>query len=130
MGLALRLRGAPAVQRVDRVRRTAGRVDIGDLLGRRPRDLSEGERHRVGLGRAIVRRPQAFLMDERLSALDATLRVKMRASIARLHRELASTMFYVTHDQTSSSWTAPAGGVARGGDATGLRGAWLAGEVR
>jgi ABC-type sugar transport system ATPase subunit len=115
MGLALRLRGAPAVQRVDRVRRTAGRLGIGDLLGRRPRDLSEGERHRVGLGRAIVRRPQAFLMDEPLSALDATLRPKMRASIARLHRQLGSTMFYVTHDQVEAMALADRVAVMRAG---------------
>jgi multiple sugar transport system ATP-binding protein len=115
MGLALRLRGAPAVQRVDRVRWSAGRLGLGDLLGRRPRDLSEGERHRVGLGRALVRRPRAFLMDEPLSALDAELRVRTRASIARLHRELGSTMFYVTHDQGEAMALADRVAVMRAG---------------
>src|SRR3954451_2622369 len=71
-------------------------------MGRRPRALSEGERKRVGLGRAVVRRPRAFLMDEPLSALDATLRVAMRTSIARLHRELGTTVLYVTHDQAEA----------------------------
>ena len=69
------------------------------LLDRRPRELSGGQRQRVALGRAIVREPQAFLMDEPLSNLDAKLRVEMRAYIARLHQELGTTMLYVTHDQ-------------------------------
>src|SRR4051794_23407054 len=113
--LPLRLRGAPAVQRVERVKRTAGSLGIGDLLGRRPRELSEGERRRVGLGRATVRRPQAFLMDEPLSALDAALRVVMRTSIARLHRELATTVIYVTHDQAEEMALADRAAVMRAG---------------
>ena len=88
LGIALSFRGASAAERADPVRRTAGRLGLGDLLRRRPRELAAGERQRVGLGRAMVRQPRAFLMDEPLSALDAALRVKMRASIARLHREL------------------------------------------
>src|SRR3954469_5349639 len=115
LGLLLRLRGAPAVQRVDRVRRTAGRLGIGELMGRRPRALSEGERKRVGLGRAGVRRPRAFLMDEPLSALDATLRVAMRTSIARLHRELGTTFLYVTHDQAEAMALADRVAVVRAG---------------
>src|SRR4051794_25291892 len=115
LGLPLRLRGAPAVQRVERVRRTAGRLGIGELLGRRPRALSEGERQRVGLGRAVVRRPRAFLMDEPLSGLDATLRVAMRTSIARLHRELATTFVYVTHDQAEAMALADRVAVMRAG---------------
>src|SRR3954470_7796431 len=115
LGLPLRLSGAPAVQRVDRVRRTAGRLGIGELLGRRPPVLSEGERRRVGLGRAVVRRPRAFLMDEPLSALDATLRVAMQTSIARLHRELATTFLYVTHDQAEAMALADRVAIMRAG---------------
>ena len=88
--------------RFDRVRRTAGGLGIAQLLNRRPRQLSEGQRQRAALGRAIVRRPQAFLMDEPLSNLDAKLRVEMRATIARLHRQLGTTVLYVTHDQAEA----------------------------
>jgi multiple sugar transport system ATP-binding protein len=115
LALPLRLRGAPAVQRVEQVTRTAGSLGIGELLGRRPRELSEGERRRVGLGRATVRRPRAFLMDEPLSALDAALRVGMRRSIARLHRELATTVLYVTHDQAEAMALADRVAVMRAG---------------
>jgi multiple sugar transport system ATP-binding protein len=99
MGFSLKLKGEPAAARSDRIGRTAGRLHVGELLGRRPRQLSDGQRQRVALGRAIVRRPQAFLMDEPLSNLDAKLRVETRAAIRRLHRDLAATMLYVTHDQ-------------------------------
>jgi multiple sugar transport system ATP-binding protein len=75
---------------------------IGELLERRPRQLSGGQRQRVAMGRAIVREPQAFLMDEPLSNLDAKLRVEMRAYIARLHQRLGTTTLYVTHDQTEA----------------------------
>ena len=75
---------------------------IGELLHRRPRQLSGGQRQRVAMGRSIVREPQAFLMDEPLSNLDAKLRVEMRASIARLHQQLRTTTIYVTHDQTEA----------------------------
>jgi multiple sugar transport system ATP-binding protein len=85
-----------------RVGDTAGMLGIGDLLHRRPRQLSGGQRQRVAMGRAIVREPQAFLMDEPLSNLDAKLRVEMRASIARLHQQLGTTTIYVTHDQTEA----------------------------
>lgn len=99
MGFPLKVKGEPAAGRVDRVKRTAGRLGIRELLGRQPRQLSEGQRQRAALGRAIVRRPQAFLMDEPLSDLDAKLGMEMRAAIARLHRDLATTVLYVTHDQ-------------------------------
>ena len=83
----------------ERVRRTAGLLNIGALLARRPRQLSGGQRQRVALGRAIVRDPAVFLLDEPLSNLDAKLRLSMRVEIARLHRRLGTTMIYVTHDQ-------------------------------
>jgi multiple sugar transport system ATP-binding protein len=77
-------------------------LGIGELLERRPRQLSGGQRQRVALGRAIVRRPRAFLFDEPLSNLDAKLRVETRTELSRLHRELQATMIYVTHDQTEA----------------------------
>jgi multiple sugar transport system ATP-binding protein len=99
IGFPLKVKAEPASRRSDRIERTAGRLHIGELLGRRPRQLSEGQRRGASLGRAIVRRPQAFLLDEPLSNLDAKKRVEMRAAIRRLHRDLAATMLYVTHDQ-------------------------------
>jgi multiple sugar transport system ATP-binding protein len=89
-------------ERGTRVRSVAGRLGIREQLPRRPRQLSGGQRQRVALGRAIVREPAAFLMDEPLSNLDAKLRVEMRAYIARLHQELGTTTLYVTHDQTEA----------------------------
>jgi ABC-type sugar transport system ATPase subunit len=87
-------------QQIDqRVSETAGRLEIADLLDRLPRQLSGGQMQRVAIGRSLVRRPEAFLMDEPLSNLDAILRVDMRAEIKRLHREVGSTTIYVTHDQ-------------------------------
>jgi multiple sugar transport system ATP-binding protein len=77
-------------------------LGIEDLLGRRPRELSGGQRQRVALGRAIVREPKVFLMDEPLSNLDAKLRVQTRAELIRLHRRLGITTIYVTHDQTEA----------------------------
>ena len=102
MGFGLQAHGEQEAPRRERVRRTAGRLGIGDLLTRRPRELSDGERQRAALGRAIVRKPRAFLMDEPLSNLDAGLRVAMRSSIARLRRELGTTVLYVTHDQAEA----------------------------
>src|SRR5207248_8499371 len=75
---------------------------LEDYLDRKPRNLSGGQRQRVAMGRAIVREPQAFLMDEPLSNLDAKLRVQMRAEIARIQRDLGVTTLYVTHDQTEA----------------------------
>ncbi len=85
-----------------RVRDAARLLAIEPLLGRRPRELSGGQRQRVAIGRALVRRPQAFLMDEPLSNLDAKLRVQMRAELLSLHRRLGITTIYVTHDQTEA----------------------------
>jgi multiple sugar transport system ATP-binding protein len=99
MDFALKLKGEPAPERRNRVKRVAGRLGLGELLGRQPGQLSKGQRQHAALGRAIVRRPQAFLMDEPLSDLDAKRRVQMRAAIRRLHRDIATTMLYVTHDQ-------------------------------
>jgi multiple sugar transport system ATP-binding protein len=102
MGFALKMRKQEKASIATRVARAGTRLGIGDLLERRPKALSGGQRQRVALGRAIVRSPQAFLMDEPLSNLDAKLRVEMRAYIARLHQELGTTTLYVTHDQTEA----------------------------
>jgi multiple sugar transport system ATP-binding protein len=85
-----------------RVREVADLLGIGELLRRKPRELSGGQRQRVAMGRAIIRHPQAFLMDEPLSNLDAKLRVQMRAELVKLHRRLEVTTIYVTHDQTEA----------------------------
>ncbi len=102
MGFALKMQRVEKTSIRERVGRVATRLGIGELLARRPRALSGGQRQRVALGRAIVRSPEAFLMDEPLSNLDAKLRVEMRAYIARLHQELGTTTLYVTHDQTEA----------------------------
>lgn len=86
----------------EKVTETAKALNIEDLLDRKPKQLSGGQRQRVALGRAIVRNPKVFLMDEPLSNLDANLRVQMRAEIKRLHKKLATTFIYVTHDQTEA----------------------------
>jgi multiple sugar transport system ATP-binding protein len=99
MGFALKMQGQVKASIRQQVTGAATRLGIGELLARRPRALSGGQRQRVALGRAIVREPQAFLMDEPLSNLDAKLRVEMRAYLARLHQELGTTTLYVTHDQ-------------------------------
>jgi len=85
-----------------RVKRVAGMLEIGGLLGRRPRELSGGERQRVALARAIIREPRVYLMDEPLSNLDAKLRVQMRGELKRLQHELGTTTIYVTHDQAEA----------------------------
>jgi multiple sugar transport system ATP-binding protein len=102
LAFGLKLHRVPKPEIGSRVGSTAGMLGIGELLHRRPRQLSGGQRQRVAMGRAIVREPQAFLMDEPLSNLDAKLRVEMRASIARLHQQLRTTTIYVTHDQTEA----------------------------
>jgi multiple sugar transport system ATP-binding protein len=99
MGFGLKMRGTPADVIASRVKEAARILDVEHLLERRPRQLSGGQRQRVALGRAIVREPQAFLMDEPLSNLDAKLRVHMRAEIGALHQRLGVTTIYVTHDQ-------------------------------
>jgi multiple sugar transport system ATP-binding protein len=86
----------------ERVRETARILQIEHLLERKPRELSGGQRQRVAIGRAIVRQPRVFLFDEPLSNLDAALRVQMRFELKRLHRELGTTMIYVTHDQVEA----------------------------
>jgi multiple sugar transport system ATP-binding protein len=102
MGFALRMARADKPTIRSRVAAAGERLGIDGLLARRPGQLSGGQRQRVALGRAIVRQPQAFLMDEPLSNLDAKLRVEMRAYIGRLHQELGATMVYVTHDQVEA----------------------------
>ena len=102
MSFGLRLRKTPKTEIDRRVKEAAQILQIEHLLDRRPRELSGGQRQRVALGRAIVREPKVFLMDEPLSNLDAKLRVEMRASISRLHRRLGVTTVYVTHDQVEA----------------------------
>ena len=102
MGFGLKMRGMPGSEIERRVAEAAKILDVTHLLDRRPRQLSGGQRQRVALGRAIVREPQAFLMDEPLSNLDAKLRVHMRAEIGALHQRLGVTTIYVTHDQTEA----------------------------
>ena len=99
MGFSLNLRGVSKAEIKERVERAAAILGLEDLLDRKPRELSGGQRQRVALGRAIVREPQAFLMDEPLSNLDAKLRVQTRAEITTLQRRLGVTTIYVTHDQ-------------------------------
>jgi ABC-type sugar transport system ATPase subunit len=95
----LRKRRVPAAERDQRVARVAAMLHIEPFLDRKPRQLSGGQRQRVALGRALIRDPQVFLLDEPLSNLDAKLRVHMRAELATLHARLGTTMIYVTHDQ-------------------------------
>jgi multiple sugar transport system ATP-binding protein len=102
MGFPLRLAKMPKREIAERVEHAAEMLGLSDLLKRKPRQLSGGQRQRVAMGRAIVRNPSAFLMDEPLSNLDAKLRVEMRSYIARLHQELQTTTLYVTHDQSEA----------------------------
>jgi ABC-type sugar transport system ATPase subunit len=102
MAFNLKLRHLAPADIDRRVREAAAVLRIDALLERRPRQLSGGEQQRVALGRAIVRQPEVFLFDEPLSNLDAKLRVQMRREIARLHRQLKTTMIYVTHDQAEA----------------------------
>lgn len=102
MGFALKMAGVSRKEREQQVERTAEILRITDLLGRFPKDLSGGQRQRVAIGRAIVRKPKVFLFDEPLSNLDASLRVNMRIELSRLHKELGTTMIYVTHDQVEA----------------------------
>jgi multiple sugar transport system ATP-binding protein len=102
IGFGLRMRGINRAERDRRVAEVASSLGMTHLLDRRPAALSGGQRQRVAMGRAIVRQPQVFLMDEPLSNLDAKLRVSMRAQLSLLHRRLAVTTVYVTHDQTEA----------------------------
>lgn len=102
MAFGLKLRHYPKAEINKRVIDAAGILGIKQLLNRRPKELSGGERQRVAVGRAIVRKPMVFLFDEPLSNLDAKLRVQMRTEIHKLHLRLATTMIYVTHDQTEA----------------------------
>ncbi len=102
LGYGLKVRRSGKAETRRRVEEVAGLLGLGDLLDRKPAQLSGGQRQRVAMGRAIVREPRAFLMDEPLSNLDAKLRVAMRASLAQLHAKLGVTTIYVTHDQTEA----------------------------
>ncbi len=103
MAFGLRQRGVRAAEVAQRLRDAAAMLQLEPLLDRKPRDLSGGERQRVAIGRAIVRQPRVFLLDEPLSNLDASLRLATRMRLAQLHRDLAeSTMVYVTHDQVEA----------------------------
>ncbi|MCC7176388.1 MAG: ABC transporter ATP-binding protein [Bryobacterales bacterium] len=102
MSFSLRLAGVPKAERDAKVREVARALEMEALLERKPRALSGGQLQRVALGRAMVRQPKAFLLDEPLSNLDAALQAQMRLELVRLHRELKTTMIYVTHDQTEA----------------------------
>ncbi|MBZ9711668.1 ABC transporter ATP-binding protein [Deinococcus multiflagellatus] len=102
MAFGLKLRKTPKAEIDKRVREAAKILQIEHLLGRKPKELSGGQRQRVAMGRAIVREPKVFLMDEPLSNLDAKLRVEMRSQISQLHRRLGATIVYVTHDQVEA----------------------------
>jgi multiple sugar transport system ATP-binding protein len=102
MGFALKQQGVPKLERRERVQQVAKLLDLEPYLDRKPRSLSGGQRQRVAMGRAIVRRPEVYLMDEPLSNLDAKLRVQTRAELAELQARLAVTTVYVTHDQVEA----------------------------
>jgi lactose/L-arabinose transport system ATP-binding protein len=102
MGFALRFAGVPKAEIDRQVNEAAQTLALGQLLDRLPKELSGGQRQRVAIGRAIVRKPDVFLFDEPLSNLDAELRVHMRIELARLHKTLATTVIYVTHDQVEA----------------------------
>src|SRR3954466_5898702 len=102
MGFALKLAKTPEEEINKKVEDAARILDLTDHLDRKPANLSGGQRQRVAMGRAIVRDPQAFLMDEPLSNLDAKLRVQTRTEVSRLQKRLSTTMVYVTHDQTEA----------------------------
>ena len=102
IGFALENKKVAKAERDRRIRAAAETLGLGDLLGRKPRQLSGGQRQRVAMGRALVREPSVFLMDEPLSNLDAKLRVQMRSEVLRVHRALGAASLYVTHDQTEA----------------------------
>jgi multiple sugar transport system ATP-binding protein len=102
LGFGLKLRGMSSDEIARHVKEAARVLDLTSMMDRLPKQLSGGQRQRVALGRALVRKPKVFLLDEPLSNLDAKLRGSMRAEIARLHRQLKTTMIYVTHDQVEA----------------------------
>ena len=102
IAFGMEIRGVPKEERAKAIKQVSDMLQIGHLLDRKPSQLSGGQRQRVALGRAIVREPAVFLMDEPLSNLDAKLRVQTRAEIARLHQRLQTTVVYVTHDQVEA----------------------------
>jgi multiple sugar transport system ATP-binding protein len=115
LAFPLQMRKLPRAEIDRKVRAAAKMLDIEHLLERRPRELSGGQQQRVALGRALVRDPRAFLMDEPLSNLDAKLRVQMRAELKRFHRDLQATIVYVTHDQLEAMTMADRMAVMQGG---------------
>jgi multiple sugar transport system ATP-binding protein len=115
MAFALKLKKAPQEEIDRKVREASDILDLNDHLDRKPANLSGGQRQRVAMGRAIVRDPKAFLMDEPLSNLDAKLRVQMRAEVARIQSRLNTTTVYVTHDQTEAMTLGDRVAVMRGG---------------
>src|SRR5690348_605034 len=102
IGYPLRIAGLPRAQVNEKVEKVAATLGLSDKLGQKPGQLSGGQQQRVAIGRAIIKEPKVLLMDEPLSALDARLRVEMRTEILRLHREISSTIIYVTHDQVEA----------------------------
>ena len=115
MSFGLRLRGMPAAEIAARVAEAAAILHLEPLLSRMPKQLSGGQRHRVAIGRAIVRKPKVFLFDEPLSNLDAKLREEMRVEIAKLHQRIETTVVYVTHDQVEAMTLATRLAVMSGG---------------
>jgi len=116
MGFALKLAGTDRAEIDHKVEEAAGVLDLKQHLDRRPANLSGGQRQRVAMGRAIVRNPKAFLLDEPLSNLDAKLRVQMRTELARLQSRLGTTTIYVTHDQTEAMTLGDRVAVMRAGE--------------
>src|SRR5580765_401781 len=102
LGFGLKLQHLPKTERLERVQDAATILGLQDMMTRKPSELSGGQRQRVAIGRAMVREPKAFLMDEPLSNLDAKLRIHMRAELQRLHDRLQTTTVYVTHDQVEA----------------------------
>ena len=115
IGFGLALARTPRAEMHRRVAEAARILQIESLLDRKPRQLSGGQRQRVAIGRSIIRNPEVFLFDEPLSNLDATLRIRMRLEIARLHKQISTTMVYVTHDQTEAMTLADRIAVFRAG---------------
>jgi multiple sugar transport system ATP-binding protein len=102
IGYPLRIAGLPRARIDEKVEKVAATLGLSDKLAQKPGQLSGGQQQRVAIGRALIREPKVLLMDEPLSALDARLRVEMRTEILRLHREISSTIIYVTHDQVEA----------------------------